>query len=625
MARVAPLDWRPPNGVILDPLTLAAVTSDKSAAIVAGPGAGKTELLAQRASFLLETNTCAAPRRILAISFKRDAAKNLRDRVALRVGDDLAGRLESYTFDAFAKSLVDRFGSTLPPWCRPDREYDIAMPRWQDWSEFALRLQADHNISSSAQALNLGHATLTAEPGPLPIAAQQKDFPNQAGLRWWSEMLRKRKPSQLTFGMIATLAMTVLEHNPQILAALRLTYSHVFLDEFQDTTGLQYALLKRAFLGSSTVMTAVGDSKQRIMTFAGARSGIFEEFSQDFGADVVALTTNFRSNRRIVDIVNAMAQKIEPDAVLVASARADVDLPEVTDAVLHYDRTAEEAVDLADIIATAVRDGENRPEDFMLLVRQNADTVEAALAPAFIAQGLTLRNEARSLGGVAIQELMTEPLADLVIGVVQMAIDDRFNAPFQRVRNMIGPVFGNDDDRPSAEIRVERAIRDAVRVAREAVAVAPAQADIEALVQAILAVFDDRLLRQLAPDYAKAARIPEIQKATVKLLAECAEGVETWPDAVGQFLGRAQVKLLTVHKSKGLEAHTVFFLHLQDDGFFWKADMEEEALAFFVAASRARERFFVTTTDSQRTRVAPLWEMVAAAELPEIHRPASTT
>lgn len=621
MNRVSSAEWKPPNGVVLDARTLEAVRSTRSAAIVAGPGAGKTELLAQRASYLLETNACAAPRRILAISFKRDAAKNLRDRVAMRVGETLAGRLESYTFDAFAKSLVDRFGSTLPTWCRPDRDYDIAMPRWQDWNDFAQRLQSEHNISVSAETLNLGHATLTREPGPLPLGGAQSEFPNQAGLRWWATMLRKRKPSQLTFGMIATLAMTILAHNPQIRAALRLTYSHVFLDEFQDTTGLQYALLRQAFLGSDAIITAVGDSKQRIMTFAGARSGIFEEFSQDFEADVVALTTNFRSNSRIVEIVNAMALYIEPEAVPVSSARAQGGLPDPADGIIHYDSTEEEAADLAGIVAEAVKAGENQPEDFMLLVRQNADTVEQVLAPAFTARGLTLRNEARSLGGVQIQELMTEPLADLVIGVVQMAIDDRFNAPFQRVRSMIGPIFGNEDDRPASEMRVERAIRDAVEIAREAVTTAPVDVDVAAMVEAILAVFGSRVLMQLAPDYAKASRIPEIQEATVKFLDECAAAVSTWPDAVGQFLGRSQVKLLTVHKSKGLEAHTVFFLHLQDDGFFWKADMEEEALAFFVAASRARERFFVTTTSGQRSRVAPLWDMIAAANLPEVRPP----
>lgn len=74
--------------------------------MVAGPGAGKTEFLAQRAVYLLETGACT-PYQVLAISFKSDAADNLAARVR-RCPPELAGRFVSHTFDAFTKGLVDR-------------------------------------------------------------------------------------------------------------------------------------------------------------------------------------------------------------------------------------------------------------------------------------------------------------------------------------------------------------------------------------------------------------------------------------------------------------------------------------------------------------------------------------
>ncbi|MFP3507682.1 UvrD-helicase domain-containing protein, partial [Burkholderia sp. SIMBA_062] len=88
-----------------------------------GAGTGKTEFLAQKASYLLQTGICAAPKRILAISFKRDAAKKLADRVVKRCTPDRARRFDSYTFDAFAKSLVDRFRAAIPAQCRPPADY----------------------------------------------------------------------------------------------------------------------------------------------------------------------------------------------------------------------------------------------------------------------------------------------------------------------------------------------------------------------------------------------------------------------------------------------------------------------------------------------------------------------
>ncbi len=79
-----PIDrWRPSAGLTLEPNALVAATEiDVNLALTAGPGAGKTEMLAQRADFLLRTGQCRYPRRILAISFKVDAARNLRRRIS---------------------------------------------------------------------------------------------------------------------------------------------------------------------------------------------------------------------------------------------------------------------------------------------------------------------------------------------------------------------------------------------------------------------------------------------------------------------------------------------------------------------------------------------------------------
>src|ERR1700735_1451485 len=104
-----PDEWRPVDVPELEPAVEEAVRASFNALVVAGPGAGKTELLAQRACYLLQTDRCPGPRRILAISFKRDAARNVGDPRAKRCHPELARRFDSMTFDAFAKNLVDRF------------------------------------------------------------------------------------------------------------------------------------------------------------------------------------------------------------------------------------------------------------------------------------------------------------------------------------------------------------------------------------------------------------------------------------------------------------------------------------------------------------------------------------
>ena len=74
--------WCPADGLQLEPnAQIAATEQNESLALTAGPGAGKTEMLAQRADFLLRTGVSRYPKRILAISFKVDASKNLKERV----------------------------------------------------------------------------------------------------------------------------------------------------------------------------------------------------------------------------------------------------------------------------------------------------------------------------------------------------------------------------------------------------------------------------------------------------------------------------------------------------------------------------------------------------------------
>lgn len=106
--------WSPTGVNSLEPNALTAATErDENRLLIAGPGAGKSEMLAQRADFLLSTGQCPYPRRILAISFKTDAAANLRRRVSDRCGPELAARFDSYTFHAFAKRLIDSYRVVL--------------------------------------------------------------------------------------------------------------------------------------------------------------------------------------------------------------------------------------------------------------------------------------------------------------------------------------------------------------------------------------------------------------------------------------------------------------------------------------------------------------------------------
>ena len=620
MTMVDPENWKPGDGIQLDHASLESVKSVTSQAIQAGPGAGKTELLAQRAAYLLQTNVCPHPKKILAISFKRDAAKNLKDRVSKRIGGELVGRFDSFTFDAFSKSILDRFRETIPEWVRPLREYEISYPTWDHWRNFGARpnLEAPFSGESfSADKVKSCHGHLGVKTAPFGLNRQLPTTPTEAmTLKWWDLALTSSPPF-LTFDMVRTLALTIIHHNPQIRSALLHTYSHVFLDEFQDTTFPQYALIHEIFNTSSAVLTAVGDNKQLIMTFAGATDKRFAQFSQSFAAQNVSLASNFRSNKRIVDIINSVAKNIEENAVKVICSRPNAPLPQVTDGLIQFDSEVEQSQSLAKFISNEVQHSQATPSDFIILVRQKADDHAAELQAAFEQRDLVLRNEARVLGdsGVSLQDITSEPLAQLIVQLVQVAAGDRRRGAYLNLIELLTDTHGSKDERDAAQFYIETNLRETSTALRPYMDEKPYDLHFKGLVEAIVQTLGQDRIRRLARDYRNTSRFENIKSGLVSFLEECAMACDSWEKFVDNFLGVDQVRLMTIHKSKGLEAHTVVFLSLQDESFYYRANVEEEKLAFFVAVSRAEERVFFTKTAKKVSLIAPLYDLLDSANV----------
>jgi superfamily I DNA/RNA helicase len=364
--------WEPIGVKSLEPNALTVVRAEGNSLVVAGPGAGKTELLAQRACFLLQTGACRAPRQILAISFKKDAAANLQDRVRRRCGEALAKRFHSLTFDAFAKGLLDRFGRALPEEYRPSPNYIINFDIQKRTGDLLDDLIGDSTGLSRADVSRIGadqfyKREFVGRALPVPVAVPLS-IENRAAAALWHSLLKKGKRSQLDFAMIGRLAELLLRLNPLLMKALRQTYSHVFLDEFQDTTRIQYALTRTLFRNSRAAVTAVGDSKQRIMVWAGAMDKIFEVYSADFQGQTHSLVMNYRSAPRLVKIQETLIAAIEPGTAPPQPADSGAD-GEGECRVLLYRDHDREASHIAEMAVKWVFGDGVLPRDICVLTR----------------------------------------------------------------------------------------------------------------------------------------------------------------------------------------------------------------------------------------------------------------
>ena len=252
-------DWVPKGDIILESAAENAVKSNQHLLVVAGPGAGKTELLAQKTDYLFQTNLSKNPRKILAISFKKDAADNLKERIVKRYGNEYGSRFSSLTYDAFSKRVLDQFRTALPEGLIPQKNYLVEDENIIE-SVFSKYFQGFSQWKKTSKKSTIDNAL---------YKNMKSDI--------WIDLLRDSEDNKacLTFKMINILATRIIITNPKIKDLLQMTYSHVFLDEFQDTTDLQYDLVKDCFLNGDSIVTAVGDNKQRIMEWAGARKTIF--------------------------------------------------------------------------------------------------------------------------------------------------------------------------------------------------------------------------------------------------------------------------------------------------------------------------------------------------------------
>ncbi len=625
MVRVLPKDWRPSGIEDLEPQAWRALRQPGCTCVVAGPGAGKTEFLAQRAVYLLETGTCSPPRRVLAISFKSDAADNLTARVRHRCPPELASRFVSLTFDAFTKGLVDRFLSAIPPDWRPTRPYDIAFPTRRQVESFLDLTRLGAPAAWRAEIAGLGFGDIESRnvgAYRLPLApAEPQSGTEYAINRWWAGQLRNRERASLTFVSLNRLAELLLRANPHILRALRATYPFVFVDEFQDTTYAQYDFLLSAFADGHATVTAVGDDKQRIMVWAGARIDAFQRFETDFAAQRIPLQFNFRSSPDLVQIQHIVAQALDPDAVqTVAQVARQVD-GDVAQ-VWNSPTKAAEAKHLARWLSEDMARRGRSPRDYALLVRQKADEYEAELAAALAAVGLRIRNESHALGRTTLQDLLADELGRIAIALLRLGATRRAPDAWRIASAAVEAVRAVDPDDEVACYKVDADLTAFLIELRAAMAARRPEPEHGMAVAArVFEFLDLAAVARTYLEYSVGDLLPIMVEAFRLHLAACAEVAADWPACLDAFEGLSQVPLMTVHKSKGLEYDTIVFVGLDDHAWWSHTLGNPEGLAtFFVALSRAKQRaiFAFCQGRGQRRLVADLYQLLTDAGVPEI-------
>jgi superfamily I DNA/RNA helicase len=587
--------WLPADGLELEPAAINVVKSDTNTSVLAGPGAGKTELLAQRACYLLQTNKCLHPRRILAISFKRDAARNILERVKKRCGDELARRFTSLTYDAFAKRILDQFMHSLPIEFQPGPQYDVLTDYRELLHAFESLEQDVYNDNDRRQI------TRTFDNLNIPFNAHATSEMERAAINIQKAFLKGEEglPCKLTFKTITKLSKHIILANEVIRKALRITYSHVFLDEFQDTTTLQYEFIKACFHDSESILTAVGDSKQRIMVWAGADKEVFDKFKSDFKAVENGLIMNHRSAPRLIQLQKLLAGQITGAEGGNVKSSDRWDEADGLCEIWNYEDPDDEAADLADNIEHWMTAERLKPRDIAVLVRQRPERYTDDLIAALKAKGVLGRNESY------LQDLLSEDAVQVVLNLMYAMLNRKARQEWIDSIDLLKYFRGiiSYDDSSDLQARMaERDLSDYLQVARSELINVSSKAELVSFLWKILEIFGIESFKNRFPQYRRGNYLNELMISTANHIWNEFEEYEDWLKAVQAFCGDLSIPIMTVHKSKGLEYDTVVFVGLEDSAIWNFANLQdEESCTLFVALSRAKRRVVFTFSNIRNT------------------------
>jgi len=624
----------------LNPEQLAAVTlPHRSALILAGAGSGKTRVLTTRIAWLLATGQ-ASPLAILAVTFTNKAAKEMLTRLSAMTPVHTRGMWIG-TFHGLCNRMlrVHYRDANLPQL--------FQIMDTQDQLALIKRLYKAHGIDDErfpARQLQ-NFIAGEKEEGRRPNQVEASDEFTRRLVEHYAlyEALCQRE-GVVDFAELLLRSYELLAGNDNLREHYRRRFSHLLVDEFQDTNVLQYKWL-RLLAGPDTAVFAVGDDDQSIYAFRGANVANMQHFERDFGTagepvTLIKLEQNYRSHGHILDTANALIKhnqtrlgknlwtsegKGEP----VRGFAAPSDNDEAGFVVEVAKGLAADGLALSEIAVLYRSNAQSRVLEHALF--------NAAL-PYRVYGGMRFFERAEVKHALAYMRLLATPDDDGAFlrvvnfpprGVGARTLENLQDAARGAGTSLwqvacAGTVGGKAGSSLATFVRQIDAMRAAtaglplpeavehVNAASGLIAHYKTEKDgqdrldnLEELVSAADSFLREADLAVDAPISNGATGEDPAQTGAVDPLTAFLSHAALEAGETQAAEGRPALQLMTVHAAKGLEFHTVFVTGLEEGLFPHENSLseydgvEEERRLMYVAITRARRRLYLTHAQSR--------------------------
>lgn len=582
----------------------AVAWEDGALLVLAGPGSGKTEVLTQRVARLLREREDIG---VLALTFTNKAANEMRTRVEEETGGQSAWS-RTATFHAFATDLLRQHGSHVG--LKPN---------------FTLLTSEEERLEVLDEAMQASSSLFEAEaPDRRAVLslferlsaegyAGEGDAPLLSHTPVWLPGLFKQyhevlaRHSYQDFGSVLLLATRLLSTRPAVARVTRMTWTHVCVDEFQDTNRAQVELLRLLVDPQSRNLFVVADDDQLIYQWNGASPDRIATLRSDFQMEVLQLPQNYRCPAAIIDLANLLIAHNRTRT----SGKAPL-VPEkgpLPDKLNRLRAFADQATE-ADGVATEIAARGFAPADCVVLARsgRELERVETALR----AQGVPAWRALRKT------EFQTSPAA-LLHGLLRLANARQHRVSATRVcaawSQIVATTLTLDDLAAEASLRDGDLLRAWFQRAHRAELSADQRQWIAQVGARLVERLDflwlvDAFLDTGFLGWADDPDVKEEQRAWRALHDEVLnrfgkDGLTLHlylqeldlRDKVGPPTPGA-VRLYTIHGSKGLEFKHVFLVGMAEGVFpsfqavkrgDQSREMEEERRSCFVAITRVQE------------------------------------
>jgi DNA helicase-2/ATP-dependent DNA helicase PcrA len=584
--------------------------------ILAGPGSGKTRVIAHRVAYLVKT-WGVRPYHIMAVTFTNKAAREMKERLHHLLGEAME-ELTVGTFHAICARILRRDGRHIgidPKFIIYDDDDQMRLVR-----RVLQDLDIDPKRSPPRVFLSAISEAKSSMVAPEDYV-KYTYFDEVAGRVYsrYQELLYDSKA--LDFDDLLMKTVQLFRQHPRVLSKYQNRYHHILIDEFQDTNIVQYMLAK-LLAGKHRNICVVGDPDQSIYSWRFADLRNILSFESDFpDAKVVYLEQNYRSTQTILEVADGVISANRQRKQKGLWTENEGGVPVTVAEAYNEDEEAQYVVSEVDRL---VNDGTFKAGDCAIMYRTNAQS--RAIEEAFIRYGMPYklvggtrfyeRREVKDI--IAYLRLIHNPYDSVslsrVINVPPRGIGSRTVEELERwSKGRSLPIYAalqtiaDEEEETTFDKRSRRVLTDFLTLLNELIA---RSSEVD-----IVELFDLVLQRTAYRDYIMEEEGGEDRWENVLELRTVAEDYRHMPPEEGlssllesvalvtdvdSYDEKADVvTLITLHAAKGLEFPVVFIAGMEEGLLphrrsFDEADqMEEERRLCYVGITRAKQRVYL--------------------------------